>query len=78
MKISLEWGNPDKPGTVMVNVIAKDFDLFAGTTELPLFVQLSLNALTVADKQCAQSNFKLFPETPYCFLNSKGDILRCR
>jgi hypothetical protein len=78
MKISLEWGDPDKPGSVMVNVIARDFDLLADTTELPLFVQLSLNASTVAVQQCTQSDFKLFPETPYCFLNSKGDILRCR
>jgi hypothetical protein len=78
MKISLDWDYSESPGAVMTNVIAKGFDLSADNADLPLFVQLSLNASTVADKQCVQSDFKLFPERTYCFLSSKGDILRCR
>jgi hypothetical protein len=78
MKISLEWGNSDKPGTVMVIVMAKDFDFLVDAAELPLHTELSLNASTVATQQCARSDFQLSPEIPGCSLRSKGKTLRCR
>jgi hypothetical protein len=78
MKISLEWGDPEKPGTVKVNMIAKNGDFLVDASELPLFAQLTLNASTVARRQCAETDFKLPPEFPSCFLNSKGDKVRCR
>lgn len=78
IKISLEWGDPDKLGLIMVNVIAKDFDLLVNDTELPLYVKLSLNESTVATNQCAYTDFKLYPETPNCSFTSNGDKLMCR
>ncbi|MEW6417704.1 MAG: hypothetical protein AB1480_06240 [Nitrospirota bacterium] len=77
MKISLEWGDPEKPGTVKVNIIAKNGDFLVEASELPLFAQLTLNASTAASRQCAETNFKPSPESPSCSLSSKGDKVKC-
>jgi hypothetical protein len=75
--ITLNWGDKKLPGTVKVNMLAKEGNFVVNETELPIYVQMILNNSMVATKQCAETGFKSPPEQPSCSFESKPDKIRC-
>jgi hypothetical protein len=74
-KASVKWGDRSEPGRVQVHLVANG-DFSVNPVELPLTVELTLDAAAAATDHCAAATFQAPPDQPSCLPSSNGMVCR--